>query len=119
MKEGTTGIVSTMIVRTSEKYSLDLLLYIVKNLALSDEAKFQIKKTLSMSIVPKEEWKKRLWQFEYYQTNQLMNQTLDLVDMSQDWGHDVDVLSEWFIRLTLDRKETQEMLDACYFQILY
>lgn len=119
MKEGTTNMVSTMIVRAVEKNSLDLLSYTLKNIELSDEARSQIKEALLVPIVSKEEWKKRAWQFEYYQANELVNQTLDLSGVPQDWSRDSDALSEWFGRLTLDQKETQQMLDACYSQILY
>ena len=119
MKEGTTSVVSTMIVRASEKYSLDLLSYILNNIALSETSRSQIREVFLMPIISKEDWKKRMWQFEYYQTNELVNQTLNLVGVPQDWSRDSDALSEWFSRLTLDRKETQQMLDACYSQILY
>ncbi len=119
MKEGTTSVVSTMIVRASEKYSLDLLSYILNNIALSETSRSQIREVFLMPIISKEDWKKRMWQFEYYQMNELVNQTLNLVGVPQDWSRDSDALSEWFSRLTLDRKETQQMLDACYSQILY
>ena len=112
-------MVSTMMVRASEKYSLDLLFYILKNIALSEISRSHIREAFLMPIISKEDWKKRMWQFEYYQTNELVNQTLDLVGVPQDWSRDSDALSEWFGRLTLDRKETQQMLDACYSQILY
>ena len=119
MKEGTTSMIPTMIMIASEKYSLNLLSYILHNIELSDVSKSQIKEALLVPITSKEDLKKRAWQFEYYQTNELVNQTLDLVDAPQDWSRDSDALSEWFGRLTLDREETQQMLDACYSQILY
>ncbi|MFO0763274.1 MAG: hypothetical protein U0518_00180 [Candidatus Gracilibacteria bacterium] len=119
MKEGTTNMVPTMIMIASEKYSLNLISYILHNIELSDVSRSQIKEILLVPIVSKEDLKQRAWQFEYYQTNELVNQTLDLAGVPQDWTRDSDVLSEWFGRLTLDRRETQQMLDACYFQILY
>lgn len=112
-------MVPTMIMIASEKYSLNLISYILHNIELSDVSRSQIKEILLVPIVSKEDLKQRAWQFEYYQTNELVNQTLDLAGVPQDWTRDSDVLSEWFGRLTLDRRETQQMLDACYFQILY
>ena len=115
MKEGTTNMIHTMIVMVPEKQSTDLLLYILKNISLSETSKSQIKEVFSMPIIAREEWKKRMWQFEYYQTNEFVNQTLDRVNLSHDWDYDMNIFTEWFSRLTLDRKETQKMLDYCIF----
>ena len=84
MKEGTTNLLSMMIVGASEKYNLDILYYILKNIELSDVSRSQIKETFLVPIVSKEEWKKRTWQFEYYQTNEFVNQTLDRASPLQD-----------------------------------
>lgn len=115
MKEGTTNMIHTMIVMVPEKQSTDLLLYILKNISLSETSKSQIKEVFFMPIITREEWKKRMWQFEYYQTNEFVNQTLDRVNLSHDWDYDMNIFTEWFSRLTLDRKETQKMLDYCIF----
>jgi hypothetical protein len=84
MKEGTTNMIHTMIVMVPEKQSTDLLLYILKNISLSETSKSQIKEVFFMPIIAREEWKKRMWQFEYYQTNEFVNQTLDRVNLSHD-----------------------------------